>query len=66
MLALPGAIVGFIAKVAVQVCPKLSPTVWSEYTYDGMLTSGHTLFRSGQAWNDWEIIEWVAFVGCWQ
>ena len=55
-------IVEFIAKVIVQFCPKISLTVWSEYRCDGILFHGHPRFRSGQAWNDWAMIEWPTLV----
>ena len=56
--ALSDDIVGFIAKVLVQFCPKMTLTVWSEYRHDGMLFRGHSRFRGGQAWNDWALFEW--------
>ena len=56
--ALSDDIVGFIAKVLVQFCPKMTLTVWSEYRHDGMLFHGHSRFREGQAWNDWALFEW--------
>ena len=62
--ALSDDIVEFIAKVVVQFCPKMSLTVWSEYRCDGILFCGHPRFRSGQAWNDWAMIEWPTLVVC--
>ena len=55
--ALSDDIVGFIAKVVAQFCPKMTLTVWSEYRHDGMLFCGHSRFRGEQAWNDWALFE---------
>ena len=40
----------------------MSLPVWSEYRCDGILFCGHPRFMSGQAWNDWAIIEWPTLV----
>ena len=56
--ALSNDIVGFIVKVVVQFCAKMTLTVWSEYRHDGTLFCGHSRFKGGQAWNDWALFEW--------
>ena len=52
-------IVGFIAKVVVHFCLKLSLTVWSKYRHAAMVFCGHPRSRSEQAWNNWTIVEWT-------